>query len=162
MNKALKILFQEDVADRKAPDFQERFSEIAKRDKARMKKVSNIIRDTNTLELQDLYHASFIFHHQGTKVATQKARSLTKEGIKICGEKKTKICNRMRWLHAAATDRLLILDKKPQKYGTQYRRLKNGKGFKLHPVDPKVADQERIDLNVPTLAEARINAKNIK
>jgi hypothetical protein len=162
MNKILKLLFQEDIADRKAPNFQERFPEIEKRDKVRVKKVIEIIKDKKALELQDLYYSSFIFHHQGTKIATQKAQSLAKEGVKICGEKKTKICNRTRWLYAAATDRLLTLNKKPQKYGTQYHRLKNGKGFKLLPVDPKTTDKERMALNVPTLAEAKINAKNIK
>jgi hypothetical protein len=91
-----------------------------------------------------------------------KARSYTKQGVKKCEGKNTKICKQIRWLYAGSTDRLLILKDKPQKYGTQYHCKKDGKSFKLYEIDPKTNDKEREDLNVPTLSEAKKFAKKIK
>jgi hypothetical protein len=60
-----------------------------------------------------------------------------------------------RWLKAASWDRLLLRQKKPQWYGTQYVREANGK-WALNQIDESaVTDADRIQLATPTLAEAK-------
>jgi len=165
MNR-IKQLFKEDIADRKAGNLQKRLPEIMKHDKKRARELRKLLEELdkrgNKLDIQTLYYAGFIFHHQGTKRATAKARSLASRGVQLCEGKNTKICKQIRWLYAGSTDRLLIKEGKLQKYGTQYRRKKNGKGFSLQSVDSSTTDEERKALNVPTLSEAKKLAKNIK
>jgi len=43
---------------------------------------------------------------------------------------------------------------KPQKYGTQFRKGKNGDPEVVKPIDESVTDKERAKYNVPSLAEA--------
>ncbi len=166
MKNRIKQLFKEDVLDRTAGNIKERLPEIMKRDKERAKELRKLLEglkeDGDGLDAQTLYYAAFIFHHQGTKRATARARSIAKRGVKLCEGKNTKACKQVCWLYAASTDRFLRLEGKLQKYGTQYRRKKNGKGFYLPSVDPTTTDEERKALNVPTLAEAKKFAKNIK
>lgn len=163
MKNEIKRLFNEDVKDRSVSNLQEYLPEIAKRDKKRAKELRKILEGyIGELDAQTLFYAGFVFHHQGSKRATAKARMLAKQGVELCEGKNTKVCKQVRWLYAGSTDRLLVLDKKPQKYGTQYRRKKNGKGFELLNVDPTTTDEERKVFNVPTLAEAKKLSKNIK
>jgi hypothetical protein len=59
-----------------------------------------------------------------------------------------------RWLYAAATDRSLRDDGKPQIYGTQYRH--DGTQWVLEPLDEQaVTDAERARWYVPSLHERR-------
>ncbi len=55
-----------------------------------------------------------------------------------------------RWLAAAAHDRWLMRQGKPQKYGTQY--VTEGDRWRLWEVDPATTDQERKEWSVPPLA----------
>ena len=64
-----------------------------------------------------------------------------------------------RWLAAAAYDRWLMLQNKPQKYGTQYRS--DGDRWKLWDVDPATTDAERAAWDVPSLAEALALAEEL-
>jgi len=166
MENRIKQLFKEDIVDRKAGNLQERLPEIKRRDKLRAKELRKILeklkKSEGELDAKTLFYAGFIFHHQGTKRATSKARSLAKRGVKLCEGKNTKACKQVRWLYAGSTDRLLMLEGKPQKYGTQYRRKKDSKDFYLYRIDPATTDDERKAFNVPTLAEAKKLAKNIK
>jgi hypothetical protein len=68
-----------------------------------------------------------------------------------------------RWLAAAANDRALSMDGKPQRYGTQFFVDEAG-AWSVRPVDPSVTDDERVAEAVPPLAEAyrraaRMNGK---
>jgi hypothetical protein len=64
-----------------------------------------------------------------------------------------------RWLKAASWDRLLLRQKKPQWYGTQYVRDASGK-WALGPIDESaVTDADRVELHVPTLAESKMRVK---
>jgi hypothetical protein len=60
-----------------------------------------------------------------------------------------------RWLKAASWDRLLLRQKKPQWYGTQYVRQGNGKWALGQMDESAVTDADRIELAVPTLAEIK-------
>jgi hypothetical protein len=64
-----------------------------------------------------------------------------------------------RWLAAAAKDRWLMNEGKPQLYGTQF--IKKDDRWVLYEVDPSVTDQERARWNVPPLAEAERRAEQM-
>lgn len=64
-----------------------------------------------------------------------------------------------RWLAAAAYDRWLMRQGKPQKYGTQY--VREGERWRLRDVDPATTDEERGEWNVPPLAEALQRAEEM-
>lgn len=51
-----------------------------------------------------------------------------------------------RWLAAAALDRWLLNQGKPQKYGTQF--YSDGKSWRLLKLDPDTTDAERAEWNV--------------
>ncbi len=165
MEDKIKQLFKEDVVDRKAGNLQERLPEIRRRDKVRAKELRKIfskLKDgIDKLDAECLFYSGFILHHQGSKRATIHARLLAKRGVKLCEGKNTKICKQVRWLYAGSTDRLLMLKGEPQKYGTQYRRRKNGDGYYLYKFNPKTTNEERKLFNVPTIEEAKKLAKNI-
>jgi hypothetical protein len=60
-----------------------------------------------------------------------------------------------RWLKAASWDRMLLRQKKPQWYGTQYVRDAGGR-WALYQLDESaVTDADRVELAIPTLAEAK-------
>ncbi len=163
MKDDIKKLFKEDVKERKHPDLCNRLDELKKHDKERVKKLKIILeKNKEELDPQTLFYAGFIFHHQGTQAATTKARSLSKQGVKLCLNKNSKACKQVRWLYAGSTDRLLRLQGKPQKYGTQYKRNKKDGSYTLGKVDSKTTDEERKALNVPTLKEAHKLAKKIR
>ncbi|MEO8316406.1 MAG: hypothetical protein ABI645_16630, partial [Pseudomonadota bacterium] len=63
-----------------------------------------------------------------------------------------------RWLKAASWDRMLLRQKKPQWYGTQYVQDSTGKVV-LDKIDESaVTDADRTEMAVPTLADARKRA----
>jgi len=162
MKNKIKKLFQEDIADRKKPNLDDCWPEVSMRDKERAREVRALIKNyKGKLDVQTLYYMGFIFHHQGTKVSSAKARLLAGQGIELCKGKNTKICKQVRWLYAGSTDRFLRLKGEPQKYGTQYHRKKKGGEYELYRIDPKTTDEERKKFNVPSLKEAKKLAKKI-
>jgi hypothetical protein len=56
-------------------------------------------------------------------------------------------------VQAEATDRLLMIQAKPQRYGTQYVFEPVHQRWKLYPVDPLTSDIERRAFLIPPLAE---------
>lgn len=56
-----------------------------------------------------------------------------------------------RWLAAAALDRWLMYQGKPQTYGTQF--VPDGKRWRLWEVDPGTTDAQRAANHVPSLSE---------
>lgn len=64
------------------------------------------------------------------------------------------------WLAAASWDRYLQNVGKPQRFGTQYRKL-GGSGWTVDPVDPMLTDAVRKDMNVPSLEDSRKRAAQL-
>jgi hypothetical protein len=86
---------------------------------------------------------AMIYHHAFTKESSKKA-------LKYIQEAQEEGYQRQKWLVASIRDRLLQLQRKPQKYGTQIIELKNGK-FKQYKTDNSISDEERIKLGLPKL-----------
>ena len=88
-----------------------------------------------------------ILHHR-SKIST------SKKAIKYAKLSLEKGYNKGKWLIASSTDRLLQLQGKPQKFGTQVVNMK-AKNLKLHKLDPKTTDEERKKYGLPTLKELK-------
>ncbi|MDP3729355.1 MAG: hypothetical protein Q8R26_01180 [bacterium] len=148
MHKGLKKIFKEDQIDRRGnlPS-----SKIIKRDFLRKQKVEKLLRSNNLKTGQDYYYAAMILHHSGKKKYTRKAIQLLEKSIDL-GYKKA------RWLYAAAFDRLLLLQGRKQRFGTQFKKEKNGL-WKLYPVDNKTTDRDRITYNVPPMNKIKEQLK---
>jgi hypothetical protein len=95
------------------------------------------------------YHAAMVLQHAATPDDYLLAHDLCVIAISK-GESKAK------WLAAASMDRFLMSVGRPQRYGTQYQSTKRSRSPQLYPVDPSVSDVLRKELDVPTLAQAKI------
>jgi len=125
-NKFLKKLFKEDQQDRrKIKDTKQFMNWLVRRDLERRKKLQGLIRKKLLKTAEDYFMAAMIFQHGGTVQYVKKARELAKKAMGL-GNKDA------RWLYAAATDRILMMQGKKQKFGTQYVQ-KDGK-YQLYPV----------------------------
>jgi len=91
---------------------------------------------------EDYYHAAMVFQHGKVAADYWQAHELALKSAAM-GHRPA------RWLAAAAYDRWLMRQDKPQKYGTQYRRL--GNAWRLWKVDPATTDAERAEWDVPPL-----------
>lgn len=132
MNKQLKQIYEEDIADRnnKIPD-----ELLNENDSKRIYQVEGILNTSNNLDAQDYHHAALIFQHGETLEHFRTAHKLAVKAVELGN-------NTARWLAAASLDRSLLMDGKPQKYGTQFR-LNNAKEWELvSPIDPSTTDQE--------------------
>jgi len=131
---------------------EEDWAKLTERDKKRQKNILKILKNKKfTFTSEDYFMAGIIFQHGTTIADSKKAISLAKNGAEMGND-------RAKWLFAAATDRLLLRQKKKQKFGTQYQK-KNNK-WRLSPVDKKTTDKERAKYNVVTLKQARAKAEN--
>jgi len=148
MNQKLLALFEQDQADRDGglrPDARAR-------DDRRRHQVEALIAAGGLRDPEDYYHAAMVFQH-GTKPAHYlRAHELASRGAEL-GVREA------RWLAAAAYDRWLMMNGRPQKYGTQYRA--DGGRWMLWEVDPATTDAERAEWDVPTLAEAHARAEEM-
>jgi hypothetical protein len=102
---------------------------------------------------EDFFHAAMAFQHGDELADYWRAHELALRAAELGHETG-------RWLAAAAYDRWLVHQGKPQKYGTQYRRV--GDEIELDEVDPATTDEERAEWNVPSLAGARRRAPELK
>jgi len=156
-NKLIKKIFEEDQKDRLSKKLlkyskKKRWEIISSRDKIRLERIKDIIKKIDCLRGVDYFRAGIIAQHSSDEEGIKLAKFLAKKGI-------GKNHKKSKWLHAAATDRLLIMKGKKQKYGTQYGNS-NGKWFLL-PVDSNTTDKERLKYNVITLKEATQKAEKL-
>lgn len=145
-------MFTEDQADRQSQPID--WSVVTPRDEQRRSRAAAILAAGEAPEADDFFHAAIIFQH-GTETADYaRAEELARRSVEIDPE-----FDRGWWLIAAAHDRWLHSQGKPQIYGTQFRKGEDGR-WSLDPIDPDaVTDAEREALGVPPLAEARRRAE---
>ena len=151
MTKEFESLYKEDQkhVKRWAKQYSDKeFYEINRRLR---KKVDGLIRKGKAKDGRDYFLAAMIFQHGFTITSSKKAIRLAKKAVNL-GYTKGK------WLIASATDRLLQLQGKPQKFGTQIIETKSGK-VKMYKTDPKITDKERKAFGLPTLKELKKRLK---
>jgi hypothetical protein len=101
------------------------------------------------VEPDDYYHAAMVFQHGVGLADYWRAHELALKAADL-GYRQA------RWLAAAAYERWLMNQGRPQKYGTQYRAVAGN--WALWDVDPETTDEERSRWDVPPLAEAKRQA----
>jgi hypothetical protein len=139
-----------DQADRQVEPSLAQWKDIAKRDAARRAKVQAELAAGRVHTSADFYNAALVMQHGDTLEEIRMAHALATIAASI-----DPLDRSARWLKAASWDRLLLRQKKPQWYGTQYVRSGNGK-WTLGQIDESaVTDADRIELAVPTLAEVK-------
>lgn len=111
------------------------------------KRLDILIRKRKTLSPKEHFICAMIYHHGFTISSSRKALF----HIRIAQRRSYR---HKRWLIASIIDRLLQLQGKPQKYGTQIIKLKNGK-YKQYKMDNSINDKERVELGLPKLKELK-------
>ncbi|HYU64908.1 MAG TPA: hypothetical protein VEK36_01395 [Candidatus Paceibacterota bacterium] len=147
-SQKIRKLFLEDQKDRRKKGWlkledKKRWALISLRDKKRRKELEAILKKKPEINGTDYFNAGIIFQHGTSRTSIKEAREMALMGMEK-GHKKS------AWLYAAATDRLLVMKNKPQKFGTQFRKNKNG-GWELFPILSRTTDAERKKYGIRTL-----------
>ncbi len=140
-NQELEAICEADQQDRKG-DIS---PGLVERDRARRKRVEELVAAKALHTKEDYFHAALVFQHGEELADYWQAHELAKKASKL-GHRSG------RWLAAAALDRWLMVQGKSQKYGTQYRS--DSGRWELWQVDPNTTDAERAEWNVPPIAKA--------
>jgi hypothetical protein len=146
MNDELWQIYDEDINDH-AQGYKHgtrEYKAMRERDLQHRQRVQQLIAEKQLDSAADYFHAARIFQHGDTPDDAWKAYQLAHQASEL-GEP------RARWLTAAAYDRWLMYQGKPQKYGTQY--VTDGQRQRLWDIDPVTSDAERAEWGVPPLAE---------
>ncbi|GAC1343424.1 MAG: hypothetical protein NVSMB27_03360 [Ktedonobacteraceae bacterium] len=154
MNQDLLALFEADQADRQDhPAFDTpEYWQLRERDAQRRRRVSELIVEGALKDPEDYHSAAMVFQHGETVQDIWQAYELASKAASMGFA-------RSRWLAAAAMDRWLMYQGKPQKYGTQF--VPDGKRYRLWDVDPATTDAERAANQVPSLQEQVLQAERM-
>ena len=146
-NAELRFIVQADQDDRNAalPDW----TEIRKRDRARVDRVKEMMRSELLHTPADDRSAALVLQHGFEPSDYETAHTLA-----LRAATRDPRDSLARWLVAATQDRYLQSIGKPQIYGTQYHRVDGV--WTLQPIDENaVTDEERARWDVPELAESK-------
>lgn len=140
MSKELERLFKED---------QKHTGKWRKYTKGQYQKINKELQNKiNGVKTgRDYFIAAIIFQHGFTISSSKKALKYSKLAVK-------KGYAKGKWLIASATDRLLQLQGKPQKFGTQVVNM-YAKELKLYKLNPKTTDKERKSYGLPSLKQLK-------
>ena len=147
-NDQLRSLYEADQQERR--DGQS--DGMAQRDEKRREQVEHLIAGGQLNSADDYFHAAMLFQHGRHADHYRRAHEFAVRAAELGSENG-------RWLAAAAYDRWLMSEGKPQKYGTQYRA--DGGRWVLYDVDPQTTDEERAEWNVPPLRDAIARAAQL-
>lgn len=140
LERLIRRLLAQDQADRKQTEDQ---SLLEKSDAARYKIIKSIKPTTvRTLSAPALYAVAMILHHTGTIQDLVRAESYAKLAAQ-------KGHSQGLWLKASIHDRRLVMQEKPQYYGTQYKKNATTGELVLFPLDGKCTNKERLEHGVP-------------
>ncbi len=152
MNMDLSKLVAEDQSDRRNSEIRGgalSIQTIGERDKTRRSAVKTMLAGGEISAAVDFENAALIMQHGETPDDFQLANSLATVAVAIDPNRQM-----ASWLVAATLDRLLLSRGKPQWYGTQFTRAKNGEKPKLLPFDASaVSDAERASKHIPPASE---------
>jgi hypothetical protein len=154
MRKDLKFLFDEDQYEciNQPRDGTPEYLALRQKCKVRISKVKEILESKIRLSGDDYFHASILFMHGDCPDDFWQAYTLFLKAL----DQNYKDAKRFA---AAAFDKWLMYQGKPQKFGLQY--VPDGVRLKLWDVDPKTTDNERAEWDVPTLQELNKNIENL-
>lgn len=152
MNPELAALFDADHRDRDPhPAFgTPAYLDLRRRDAARRARVLELA--STFIAPEDFFRAAWIMQHGDDVDDVARARefALKAAGLGV---------RPARWLAAAALDRWLMYQGKPQRYGTNI--VPDGVRQRLWDVDPATTDADRAAWDVPPLAEMVKRARKV-
>jgi hypothetical protein len=154
MHRELQMLFEQEQADREDGVQLDAMRQqwMLQRARTRRQRVAELLASHPLLDAYDYFHAAMIFQHGETPEHFFLAHTLAYQGAKrghaAC------FC-----LMAAAYDRVLMSQGRPQKYGTQYI-MRHGRRI-LYDVDPSTTDAQRAEWHVPPLAQCLQKAEEM-
>ncbi len=151
LNAELIQIYDDDQADRSVPWEKIDWTKVTPRDQARRKRVDEIVAAGGAKVADDYYHAAMVYQHGDTPDEIQRAHDLAVKAVELDPDH-----DAAKWLAAASEDRKLMYEGKPQKWGTQYKRI-NGT-WVVWQVDPTITDAQREAWNVQPLADAQAHA----
>ena len=146
MNSEVAALFQADRQERidQPAHGTTAYRAMRERDRQRRERIAALVA-AGALEIaEDYYQAAWIFQHGDVPDDAWHAYSLALKAAELGYQP-------ARWLTAAAFDRWLMSQGRPQKYGTQY--VSDGERQRLWDVDPATTDEDRARWDVPPLEE---------
>ena len=117
------------------------------------KELEIILKKSKKLSRRDHFLIAMIYQHGFTKGSSKKSFKHAKMAFKE-GHKKGK------WLIASSLDRLLQLNGKPQKFGTQ--PIIKARKLKQYKTDKSITDKVRKEYGLPTLDQLRKHHENHK
>ncbi|HMG93491.1 MAG TPA: hypothetical protein VK589_25710 [Chryseolinea sp.] len=154
MHTKLKSLFDEDQHEclNQPRDGTPEYRALKKKCKTRISEVKEILESNNNLSGEDYFHGCIIFMHGDCPEDFWEAYSLALKAV----DQNYKGARRYA---AAAYDRWLMYQGRPQKFGLQY--VPDGFRLRLWDVDPDTTDKERADWEVPALEELIKNVADL-
>ncbi len=153
MHNELQFLFEVDQQDclNQPPDGTPEYFALRKKCKERITIVTEILKSKTNLSGTDYFNASIIFMHGDCPDDFWKAYQVALKSV-------DQNHNEAKRFAAAAYERWLMYQGKPQKFGLQY--VPDGVQLRLWDVDPGTTDEERAKWGVPSLAELYKIAEN--
>jgi hypothetical protein len=154
MNKEIKTIFEEDQREclQQPPDATPEYQALRERNKNRRETIKSIM-DSNSngrLTGQDYFHACIIFLHGDCPEDFWLAYAYGLKSI----DSGYKMAKRFT---AAAYDKWLMYQGKPQRFGLQY--VPDGTRLRVWDVSPETTDEERAEWDVPPLEKLNEAAK---
>ncbi|MEM9327773.1 MAG: hypothetical protein AAGA85_19040 [Bacteroidota bacterium] len=142
----LKILFDQDQEDCAHPpaDGTPEHEAFRGRIKERMAKAQEVLRNEESVSGEDYFHACILFIHGDRPEDFWQAYQWGLKSVDLGYTTAKKYT-------AAAYDRWLMYQGKPQKYGLQY--VPDGVRLRVWDVDPTTSDEERAAWDVPPLQQ---------
>lgn len=125
---------------------------ITRRDEIRRSKVLVLLKSGQLRTATDFYNAALIFQHGKSVDDFRLAYSLAWTAYTMRIDTEGVPRQEAAWLTAAAWDRMMIKEGKPQWYGTQYERDKvTNQPGNQYPIDKDaVSEEERRRFSPPT------------
>ncbi|WP_456998599.1 hypothetical protein [Lysobacter sp. A421] len=154
-NKRLIEIFEEDQSPRNQESID--WKVVAEQDRARRAEVLALIKAGQINTSRDYFNAALVFQHGNSIDDYRLAMSLAQLSSTLDPQYKA-----APQLVAAAWDRILMSKGVPQWYGTQFSRDAPDAPIVLYRIDESiVTDQERLDMNLPTIQEAKDRADRL-
>ncbi|MES2148190.1 MAG: hypothetical protein V4508_00215 [Pseudomonadota bacterium] len=157
-NPVLRTLKMEDQAARAGPMAGVDWAKVTREDAARRDQLAEILRRGEVRTAEDYYNAALVYQHGAQVEEIRMAYSLALVSATLDPDN-----GKAKWLTAAAWDRILMRQGKPQWYGTQFQCPHASTTCELYVVDETaVTDDDRKRAGVPPLAESKAKAATLR
>ena len=149
-NEQLRTIVRADQDERQSPGMPEDWKDMMQRDAQRRVQVHAELAAGRVRTSADFYNAALVMQHGQGLEDIRMAHALATIASSL-----DPLDRSARWLKAASWDRMMTTQGKSQWYGTQFSQDSDGKWILMKIDETAVTDAQRIELAVPTLAEAK-------